>query len=369
MTRSMKNNFFYNDLLGKRLLPTDFVFAPSWWNDRCGITFDKDFFYHPAKRVEVEQQMEKGLYERWGDYGMGQDHNCLLPQLGPVHLAAGYLISEMLGCEVQYNDDTPPQVIPAHQNKLTIDVEGAFESKSFKRFVKLTDALKQQHGSVVGDVNWSGILNLAMDLRGESVFIDLFEKPEESQEAFNKLGQVIETFVKGITEQTGTSSISVNRTVRHLQKPVFLHSECSHTMISADMYEKFLLNIDAEWSKRHRPFGVHYCGADPHRFAASYAKLPHLDFLDVGWGGDVAMLRKYLPHAFFNIRLSPVELIGQSPDEVRTIIKRLVHDAENPYLTGLCCINMDKNVDDIKITAILKTIEDLREEYRKQLAP
>lgn len=42
---------------------------------------------------------------------------------------------------------------------------------------------------------------------------------------------------------------------------------------------------------RHRPFGIHHCGTDPHRFATSYAKVPHLDFLDVGWGGDVKAVR------------------------------------------------------------------------------
>ena len=32
--------------------------------------------------------------------------------------------------------------------------------------------------------------------------------------------------------------------------------------------------FDAEWSDRYRPFGIHYCGKDPHRYAASFAKLP-----------------------------------------------------------------------------------------------
>lgn len=54
MNPTTKNKFSHNELLGRTLLPVDFVFAPSWWYDRCGITFDHDFFYHPAKRVEAE---------------------------------------------------------------------------------------------------------------------------------------------------------------------------------------------------------------------------------------------------------------------------------------------------------------------------
>ena len=91
------------------ILPTDIVLAPAWWFHNEGITFDEDFFYHAARRVEDEQKMEKALYERWGKYGLGEDKDKELPVLGPVHLAAGYLLSEMLGCKVEYKDDKPPQ--------------------------------------------------------------------------------------------------------------------------------------------------------------------------------------------------------------------------------------------------------------------
>jgi hypothetical protein len=32
----------------------------------AGITFDEDFFYHPAKRLESGRRMEQVLYERFG---------------------------------------------------------------------------------------------------------------------------------------------------------------------------------------------------------------------------------------------------------------------------------------------------------------
>ena len=75
-----------------------------------GITFDEDFFFHPAKRVEAERRMENALYRRWGRFGLGADHDKPLPVVGPVHLAAGFLLSEMLGCTVEYAADGPPLV-------------------------------------------------------------------------------------------------------------------------------------------------------------------------------------------------------------------------------------------------------------------
>ncbi len=87
------------------VLAADIVLAPAWWFHNEGITFDEDFFYHPAKRVETERKMEEVLYERWGKYGLGQDKDKDLPIVGAVHLAAGFLLSEMLGCKVEYKED------------------------------------------------------------------------------------------------------------------------------------------------------------------------------------------------------------------------------------------------------------------------
>jgi hypothetical protein len=341
-------------------LPVEFVFAPAWWNKREGITFDEDFFYHPARRVEVERRMEKALYDRWGGYGLGADHQKDHPVVGPVHLAAGYLVSEMLGCEVHYREAGPPEVVPSTRADLFLDEEAVFRSPAYARFNRLVEALKARFGRLEGDVNWGGVLNIAMDLRGQRIFEDMYDQPVETGAFFAGIGRVIERFVGQVEQETGTSSVAVNRSVRFFRKPVYLHSECSHTMISVDDYETFLMPIDQAWSRNHDVFGIHYCGADPHRYAGAFAKIPKLAFLDVGWGGDLKILRAALPDTFLNIRLSPVELVGQTVGEIRAVVRRLVADAGDSSLTGLCCVNMDDKVTDEKVTAILETAAEMR---------
>jgi hypothetical protein len=351
------------NITNKRTIPVDIVLAPEWWHKNTGITFDRDFFFHPLKRVESEQRMEKELYERWGKYGLGAEKDIARPEIGAVHLAAGFMLSEMLGCEVKYAENHPPAVLPAHKQSLKIDIDDAFKSKVYKDFLNLTERLKAKHGYITGDVNWGGVLNLAMDLRGEQVMMDMLMTPDEVKSYFKSIAAVIEKFTGHVASETGTTSTSVTRTVKHLPKPVFLHSECSHTMISVEDYEKFLMPVDALWSNTKEYFGIHYCGNDPHRYAESFAKLPKLDFLDLGWGGDVAHLRKYLPDTFFNIRLSPVELVNMSTEEIQNTINKLVNDSGNPLLTGVCCINMDDKVTDDKIDAIFKTVEELNRRF------
>jgi hypothetical protein len=341
-------------------LPVEIVLAPDWWHAHAGLCFDRDFFFHPLRRVEAERQMERVLFDRWGAYGLGKDRDRDVPLVGATHLAAGFLLSEMLGCHVEYCDNRPPTVHPAGRQELAIDEDAAFRSDAFRRFEKLTEALKLRHGYLAGDANWGGVLNLGMDLHGQMLLMDMIEQPEQVQNLFYQISGIIQRFVDLVERQTGSSSISVNRNVIHFSEPIFLHSECSHTMISVAHYEQFLLPIDQAWSERHRPFGIHYCGVDPHRFAASYAKIPHLDFLDVGWGGDLKQIRAALPHTFLNIRLSPAEIVRQTPAAIDATIRRLVADAGGPALAGVCCINIDKNVTDEQIAAIFQTAEELR---------
>ncbi|MBN2270486.1 MAG: hypothetical protein JXN61_07725 [Sedimentisphaerales bacterium] len=342
------------------ILPVEIVLAPAWWFHNEGLTFDEAFFFDPARRVESEQRMEKVLYERWGRFGLGSDKDKLLPVVGAVHLAAGFMLSEMLGCKVEYKQDAPPQVICSRRPGLQLSASEAFDSSVYRKFERLASALKGQFGYLAGDVNWGGILNLALDVRGEDIFMEMFDRPDEVHRFLGEIAAVIERFTEDMSRHTGSTSISVNRTVRHFSSPIFLHSTCSHTMISVADYERFLFEYDARWSRKYRPFGIHFCGGDAHRFAEAFARLPHLDFLDVGWGSDVAALRKRLANTFLNIRLSPVEIIGNTCAEIEQTILRLAGDSANPQLTGFCCINMDEKVADEKITAIFQTVEELR---------
>lgn len=347
------------------MLPVEIVLAPEWWHRHEGICFDEDFFFHPAKRVEVEQETELALYERWGKFGLGAHRHKRLPWVGAVHLAAGFLLSEMCGCAVEYVADGPPRVKPAHCENLKVSCEVAFRSPAYQRWESLCDSLGQRHGGLVGDVNWSGVLNLALDLRGQALFLDMIDRPDEASSFLADVAAVIQQFTQLLFQRTGSTSISVNRTVRCIPQPVFLHSECSLVMVSVADYERFLAPFDVAWSRNRRPFGIHYCGEDPHRYADAFSRLPRLDFLDLGWGGNVTTLRKALPETFFNIRYSPVEIARRTPDRIRQDVRRLVHRSGDPWLTGVCCINIDPQTTEEQITAIFEEVQALRVEYGK----
>jgi hypothetical protein len=58
-----------------------------------------------------------------------------------------------------------------------------------------------------------------------------------------------------------------------------------------------------------------------------------------------------------------VSIVRQTPAEIRETVTRLVRQSDNPWLTGVCCINMDHTVSDAQISAIFDTVNELRKEY------
>jgi hypothetical protein len=94
-----------------KVLPVEVVFHPSWWHENCGIEFNKEFFFDPSLRVECERMMEQYLYDRFGDIGLGEKNAVPRPVVGPVHLAAGFITSMLLGCDVMFHKNASPDVI------------------------------------------------------------------------------------------------------------------------------------------------------------------------------------------------------------------------------------------------------------------
>ena len=83
-------------------------------------------------------------------------------------------------------------------------------------------------------------------------------------------------------------------------------------------------------------------------------------------GSDVQILHQALPQTFLNLRLDPVKLREQSPDQIHILVHRLARDSSDPALTGLCCINMDDTVTDEQISAIFEAAGELRQNAKRE---
>lgn len=345
-------------------LPLEFVFHPSWWNGNCGISFVKEFFFDPLYRVECEQKMEQYLYERFGDLGLGRKDAVPRPVAGTVHLAAGFIVSQILGCEIRYSENASPDVLPANltdEEVMGLSVSDFERNAPFLEVKSLMDSLSDKYGYVEGDFDWAGVQNIALDLRGQQLFIDYYDNPELAKHLFDVISETLVKFVRYIRNRTGTSSLSVNRSVGRFAPSVNLHSNCSIAMISPAIYNEFLLSYDCYLSQNLQPYGIHHCGNNMHLFAESYGRVGGVSFYDVGWGSDVAVCREKLPDAFLNLRLSPVKLLSCTPAEVKEDVDRLAEYGGSRDNVGFCCINMDYGTPDENVRMVYEAVKGLKD--------
>lgn len=308
--------------------------------------------------------MRRVLWEKFGDSGYGEEHPEPRPVIGPVHLAAGYIISSLWGCNIVYPEDSSPVVIPMNMTAEELDkkdIPDPAENKDFRDFFALIHTLKDKFGYVEGDVGWGCFQNLALDLMGDSVFLAYYDEPEKMKRIYDKMASGIIEILKLIKAETGTTSISVNRSIENVEPTINLNSNCSVQMISNDTYEEFILPFENRLAENMQPYGIHHCGNNMHNVAEGYSKVKDACFFDVGWGADIAYCRKKLPDAFFNVRLSPVKIKDCKPDEVEKDLVNLLENAGDLSKVGICCINMDFGTPEENVRRIF----EIAERYRK----
>ena len=350
----------------QEILPVEVVFHPSWWYKNFGIKFDKNFFFDPETRIESDRCMRQKLFERFPELGLGENRAKSLPVLGGTLIAAGYIISGILGCEIRYFEDAPPEVIPANFSDRQVEkmkVPNIFKTPIMVDLINLIDKLEKQFGYLEGDINWEGVQNVALNLRGQQLFIDYYTDPDLAIKLLDIVYYTIIQFLDFIFAKTGSSSISVNRIVGKVKPDLFLHSNCTISLVSADFYKEFLFHYDKKLSERFYPYGIHYCGNDMEKVREKFAELENVELFDVGWGSDVEKCREVLPDKFLSLRLSPERMKHNTANEIENDINFLLEKAGPIEKTGLCCINMDYGTPENNVRRIF----EVAERYRKKL--
>ncbi len=347
----------------KEKLPVEIVFHPYWWYKNYGIRFNRDFFFDPDTRVESDRLMRQYLYDRFPDLGAGEQNAEPRPVVGGVHLAAGYIISGILGCEIRYFDEKPPEVISANltdeQIKM-LEIPDIMETPIIQDLIDLMEKLEKKYGYLEGDINWEGVQNVALNLRGHQLFIDYYMNPDLCRKLFDIVSRTIIQFLEFMILKTGTTSVSVNRIVGKVDPKLHLHSNCTLTMISPETYGEYLARYDELLSRKFQPYGIHYCGNDMHKMRHEFAKLKNVRLYDVGWGSDIKQCREALPDAFLSLRLSPERIKFKSADVIEKDIESLLLNAKPLDKAGLCCINMDFGTPDENVRRIFQVAERYR---------
>ena len=302
--------------------------------------------------------MRQLLFERFGDLGLGQENAPRRPIVGPILMGSGYLIQEILGCGVKYHEDGNPTVVQRDMSEAEVRAlqvpENILETPPMRRLVALMDALEAEFGYLRGDVPLHSLMNVGIDLRGQDYFIDLIDNPDLIAHLHRVISRTIIAVASYMKARTGSTSISVNRTIASFDPSILTLPNCSLQTISAEMYEQHFLEYDLRMGGQLPPVGFHHCGDNAQLFAPYYAKAGAV-YLDVGCGSDIA--RAALPEAWLGLRLDPVKMLHSTADQAAAAVEAVLKAHGEPWnKVGLCCINMDYGTPDEAIRAMFQTV-------------
>jgi len=298
--------------------------------------------------------MDKALHERFGDVGLGDPN----PKPKPIITAGMVTLPAVFGCEIVYKDDAIPWAVPLNLSEdkiMKLEVPDLFDSWPMTEWIKQVDYLKKKYGKVIGDINTTGIQNLALKIRGEELYIDYFENPNLCHHLLRICTECVKRLFEFNFKATGSGAVDVTP----MSDPrIAVIPNCTEEQISNNIYETFLLQYDNEVADavRERGFGIHHCGS-VNEVLKGYSKVRHLKFIEIGFGSDVRRCRETLgPDVAVNARISPVLMKNGTPEEVAAEVKNLI-DQGAPLgnysidTVGLTYGTPDENVKTARRTA------------------
>jgi len=336
-------------------VPVEFVFNPNWWFRNYGISFDRPFYFDRDARIANNLLMRRALYER---FGLGEPDPEPRPVIGSMHVAGGFVVPALLGVEIRFADHEAPWQVASNLGRdqvLALKVPDLQSTWPMSELIPQMDALQQEFGWVAGDFNTDGVLNTALQVRGQQLFIDMLEDEQVAEHLFTVVTETQARVAEYVRRRTGTCSVAVNRSILNVDSAIYVHANCSAQMISPALFGKQLLRYELLLARRLPPYGIHHCGNNTHLFAELYTQT-NLRFLDVGWGSDASRVRAALPQTFLNLRLSPMRMLNEPASVIRGDVERLLAAAGGPRNAGLCCINMDYGTPDENVRAVIEAV-------------
>jgi hypothetical protein len=295
-------------------------FEPGWFTRRCEVKFTDQWHRDPEYRYKTLKAMKAELVRAFPEVPYWDpENNRDLATISGIYGA--YPIPHAFGIPLIYREDRWPALDP--ERKLSVEeIENLEADRVLNSFVvedifRQMDVIEQQWGTIHGYLNWQGVLNNAFNLRGQEIFLDMFDKPEMVRYFFSVITEVMIGLARKIQERQRASGFQVDQ---------FSVSNCVMNMISPEAYAEFVRPCDRRIAESFERFGVHTCNWDVTPYIEVLTELPKLGYLDMGMMSDMRRVRETFPDTYRAVLYSPVKLQEGSPEEIRKDMEKIYND-------------------------------------------
>ena len=307
-------------------------FNPSWFHRFCQIDFSERWHQEPAYRLQAHEAMRAEVDRRFPGCEVGGANG------QPPDLLTGLygiaIVPAMFGQQIQY----APHLWPVpHGTPLTdeetdaltpVDVEN---NPFFGGILDQIEQIEQLTGSVGGFLNWQGPLNTAFRLRGEQIFLDIFDEPRRAQHLFECVTTTMIRGMKRLHERQNQSGVDYR---------FASVSNCVVNMIRPEHYAEHVLPFDLRIREAFEAFGIHNCAWVVDPYTDAYASVPNLGYIDMGLKSDLARAKRLFPVTRRNVLYTSMDLANQSEEKIRSDFERIARELA-PCDVGLPDIEAD----------------------------
>ena len=286
-------------------------FEPAWFTRRCGVDFSERWHRDPEYRFSTIKSMKAELLRFFPTAGLwNPDTEKNLATISGVYGA--YPVAHAFGIPLIYTPDRWPVLKPDHRLSVPdiekLNPERVLNSSVLEEIQNQMDIIERRWGIIHGYLNWQGVLNNAFIIRGEEVFLDMFDKPDLVRHFFSVITEVMIGFAKLVQKRQRSSGFTVDQ---------FSVGNCVMNMISPDQYAEFVRPFDRKIAESFERFGVHTCNWDVTPYIDVLADLPKLGYLDMGIESDMRKVREAFPDTYRAVLYSPVRLQDERIDKIR----------------------------------------------------
>jgi hypothetical protein len=293
------------------------TFSEAWFHSNYGLTFGEKYCSDPLFRTEQDREARRLLYDRFGQAGIGEKD----PQPRPHLEVCGHrFLPGLFGCEIIFQDDQAPSChhLPVESAAKIAAIPGPdlTMNRWAREFRRQGEILRSRYGSVDAAINFGGPLNGAVTILGNEGLAYLSESPQVMTEFLTKVADVCVEAHDKLTVAFDPQAAS--------GRTLFI-GNCPVMMISPATYGEVVLPADMYYRQRIKHFGLHHCGVMD-RYLEAYQKLKPVDFVEVGWGSDVAAVHQAFPESKLDLMINIYDLQNMPRPAVRELMVKMVRE-------------------------------------------
>lgn len=302
-------------------------FTPRWYRSRLGIDFSEAWHLDPIHRFDALTKMKAHLHDCFPEvpyFVPGGDPDSSCATISGVY--GIMLISGLFGLELQYRNDNWPdaaggRVLPREELEISAvplpgeDYDSFLRSRPlYSGLMDQMDVLKERFGIIPGYLNYQGILNVALKIRGQDIFLDLYDDPEFTHTLFGRIAGLIGAVSKRVQARQRSSGFKVN---------LLSMSNCVINMLRPEQYAEYLLPLDRGLSVEYERFGIHTCNWDATPYLDDLRTIDNMGYLDTGPMADLEKIRRLFPETRRAVLYSPVWLNEKDEAEIASDLERI----------------------------------------------